>query len=845
MEPFRGLTEDLRYAFRTIRLNPGFACVAVLSLALGIGANTAIFSLIDAIMLRTLPVEDPASLVLLTDPTASGVSVGSQDGVRSLVSFEEYRELRDRTSAFSGLFAAESNLSRVYVRTGDGPVEEVLGKLVTGNYFQVLGVQPAIGRVFTEAEDKSPGSAPLAVMGYDYWKRRYALDASVVGRTIQVNRNALTIVGVAPPGFHGETVGDSPDLYVPMMMEPLMKRGRDWLHDDPTRAEKVMWLQMGGRLKPGVSMAAAQSGVDGAFKQYLQVLSGYTADPERKKSILNQQLKLTSGAKGASYLRDEASQPLTVLMSIVGLVLLIACANVANLLLARATSRQREISVRLALGATRRRLVRQLLTESLVLSFLGGAAGVIFAFWAGNVLVRLASGGPKPIPLDLHVDLRMLAFTAALSILTGILFGLIPALRTARADVNPALKDNARGVTGSGAKLNLGKLLVVTQVAISLLLLIGAGLFVRTLTNLQSAELGYTKENLLVVRVDPVSGGYKGQAMAAYYRRVLDELKAIPGVRGVTLSENGLFSGTESMDQITVEGYHSKNEADLASRYDMIGPGYFSTLGVPILMGREIGPQDTAGAPLVCVVNEAFAKFYFGKENPLGKHVTDEFPDTRATCEIVGVARDLKDHRVRGDIPRRFYLPLFHPIGEYPPAANYELRTMANPESLMPSIRRRLEEIDSAVPIIKAGSVTDNVYRSIRQERMIAQLAAFFGALALLLSAIGLYGVLAYNTTRRTHEIGIRMALGAAQGSVLRQILREALILAVVGVAIGLPLAYACGRLLQSALYGLAVLDPWIWCAAVLAMMAVAAAAGFIPARRASRVDPVRALRYE
>ncbi len=839
------LAEDIRYTLRTIRLYPGFAGIAVLSIALGIGANTAIFSLIDAVILRLLPVADPERLVLLSDPTSAGVSIGTQGGTRSLFTYEEFEQVRDHNEVFTGMFAAESNPSRLNVHLGSGPVEEARGKLVTGAYFEVLGVQPVLGRAFAAAEDTSPGSDPVVVLSHGYWKNHFGLDASVLGRTIQVNRNALTIIGVTPPGFNGETVGESPDMYIPMMMEPQMKPGRFWLRDDPRRAEKVMWLHVGGRLKPGVTLTRAQANVDVVFRDYLNRQLGVIADPQRRREILDQKILLQSGARGASSLREEFSDPLLLLMGIVGLVLLIACANVANLLLARATARQKEIGVRIALGAGRFRLVRQLLTESLVLSALGGALGVLFAHWAGRLLVRLASSGPSPIPLEVQPNSRVLAFTAALSILTGILFGLAPALQAARADVNSTLKENVRGVSGSGSRLNIGKALVIAQVASSLVLLMGAGLFVRTLRNLKNADLGYDRERLLIVRVEPVAAGYQGPARADLYRRVHEGLKSIPGVRGVTLSENGLFSGTESGDRITVEGFHSDKESDNASRFDQVGPNYFSTVGIPMLLGREIGPQDTETTAMVCVVNEAFARFYFGRNNPIGKHVTDEFPDTRVTFEIAGVAQDAKDHRLRGEVPRRFYVPLFHPIGDLPPSAYYEIRTFADPDSLIPAVRRTIQGVDAALPILSARSLPELLGRSVTQERMIAELSAFFGALALLLASIGLYGVLAYSIARRTHEIGIRMALGARQDRILADVLRETLVLVAIGMAIGVPAALACGRLVQSRLFGLAVFDLPTLVSAVVVVAAVAALAGYLPARRASRVDPLIALRYE
>jgi predicted permease len=836
---------DIRYALRTLRCNPGFTIVAVLSLALGIGANTAIFSLINAVLLRSLPVSDPEQLVLLSDPASAGVAVGIQNGERSLYTFEEFLYLRDNNEVFSGVFAAESSPARLNMRIDGGPVEEARGKLVSGEYFDVLGVRPVIGRTFRKADEKGPGSAPVAVLSYDYWNTRFGLSASVIGKTLQTNGTTLTVIGVAPPAFHGEVVGDSPGLFIPMMMEPQLKPGRFWLRDDPRRAEKVMWLHVGARRKSGVTVAGAQANIDVVFKQYIAQQLGETADPERRREYRDQKIVVRSGARGASTLRDEFSQPLMVLMAIVGLVLLIACANVANLLLARATARQKEIAIRLALGAGRLKLVRQLLTESVLLAIIGGASGMLLASWAARLLVGMASSGPASPVIDFTLDARTLAFTAAVSTLTGLLFGLAPALTSASTGLNSTLKLSADYRPGSISRLSAGKLLVIAQVAISLLLLAGAGLFVRTLRNLKSLPLGYARENLLIIRVDGLAAGYKGQNRGALFRRLLDNLGSIPGVHGVTLSENGLFSGTESGDRVSVEGYHSDKEDDNVSRFDQVGPNYFSTLRIPIILGREIGPQDSEAAPAVCVVNEEFAKFFFGSRNPIGKHVTDEFPDTRMTFEIVGVSGNARDHTLRGEVPRRFYIPVFHPLGDYPPAVNFEIRTHAKPERLLTVVRRRIQETDDALPILGANSLLDLVDRRVAQERLIAQVSGFFGMLALVLAGMGLYGVLAYAIARRSREIGIRMALGAARGLILRSVLQETAVLVVGGVAIGIPAVLAGQSLVQSVLYGVPLLDPLTLALSIAILTIVAALAAYVPARRATLVDPLVALRSE
>jgi predicted permease len=734
----------------------------------------------------------------------------------------------------------------VNLRAGGEASEEVRAELVSGAFFGVLGIRPVVGRAFTADDDGAHDAAALVLLAYDFWQTRFGGDRSVVGRPVTLNQTPFTIIGVLPPGFHSETVGSSPALYVPIMMEPQLKPGRLWLRDDPARAEKVMWLHVGARLKPGLSLAQAQANVDVVFRRYVQHQLDGVADPGRRQSVADQRILVQPGGRGASLLRERFAEPLVVLMAIVGLVLLIACANVANLLLARATGRQKEVSIRVALGARRLRLVRQLLTESVVLAALGGAAGVLFAHWTARVLVRVASAGQtSAIPLDVGIDGRMLAFTAALSVLTGLVFGLAPAMRGTKVDVNGTLKEYARGVSGPGHRINLGKILVVGQVAMSLMLLIGAGLFVRTLRNLQSVDLGYERNNLLIVRVDPLAAGFTATTRPALYQRVLDELKTIPGARAVTLSENGLFSGTESGDRITVEGYHSDKDEDRASAFDQIGPGYFSAIGIPVILGREFGRQDTGASARVCVVNEAFARFYFGRSNPIGKHVTDEFPDTRATFEIVGVARDARDHRLRGAVPRRFYVPVFQPLGDAPPSVYYVMRAASDANRLLPAVRRKILEVNAALSIVSSRTLDDLLGRTLATERMVAQVAGFFSVIALVLAAIGLYGVLAYSIARRTHEIGIRMALGAAEGRLLAGVLGETMGLVAIGVAIGVPGALLCGRFVQSALYGLGVFDAETIAGAVAAIVLVGALAGFVPARRASRVDPLVALRYE
>jgi predicted permease len=844
MAAFDELRQDVVYGARLLLKSPGFTTVAVLSLALGIGANTAIFSLIDTVLLKLLPVKNPQELVAVTDPTAAGVSIGTSTGERGLLSTREFEGLRDRTQAFSGMFASQSEMDRNNANIDGRPPEEVKTRLVSGGYFAILGTGASLGRTFTAADERGPGSAPYAVISYEYWQRRFGGSPSVLDTRIRIGKANLSVIGVAQAHFLGETVGAVPDFWIPLDMQPQIMPGRMWLADDPGHiAEKVMWLHVIGRLKPGISRKQAQANVDVVFKQV--VAEEFSKLSQSQPDILKQNIKLHEAGNGVSSLRGDFADPLYVLMAVVGLVLLIACANVANLLLARATSRQKEMGVRLALGAGRARIVRQFLTESLMLSIAGGALGSLLAVFGVRLLIRMVSDTSDPLLLDVRPDPRVLFFTIGASLLTGIVFGLAPAWRSARVNVSGTLKEAGRGLTGSAGKIGLGKVLVVGQIALSVILLIGAGWFIRTLRNLENVDLGYPREKLVLVRVDFLSAGYTGERLPIAYNELRDRFARIPGVRAVTFSENGLFSGTESADRITVEGYKPQKRGDVSSRFDQVGPNYFRTVGIPMLLGRDIGPGDVDSAESVCVVNETFAKFYFGKQNPIGKHVTDEFPDSRKTFVIVGVARDARDHSIRREVFRRFYLSAQQRLGEFSPALNYEIRTYGEPSGIIQAARKEVLAFDPLIPINNARPLIQMLDDNLRQERIIAQLSLVFGGLALLLACMGLYGVLSYAVAQRTNEIGIRMALGAERGTVIWMVLKETAILIAIGLAAGVPASLACARLIESKLFGLKPADPLTLAIALGVMIAVAVASGYLPARRAAKVDPLVALRYE
>ena len=850
------LLQDVRYALRMLLKTPGFTVVAVLTLALGIGANTAIFSVLDSVLLRSLPVSHPEELSLLTDPDSHGSRFGGETGERSVLAYSEFQYLRDNNDVFSRMFAADSSLPDVDLTIANSSsstgVQKETGsvRLVTGDYFGTLGMNPAAGRFFTPEVDRVRGGAPIAVISYAFWKSRFALDPSALGKTIQIRGNSFEIVGVTPPGFFGETVGEAPDLWIPITMQEAIYPGPDLLSPSPEGIlNQHMWLQVIGRRKPGISNAQADAAMNVVFKRLVESLVGPGIQAEARHHFLDQRLKVQSAARGASTLQGEFGEPLKFLLILVGLVLLIACANVANLLLARGEARQKELVLRLAIGADRYRLVRQLLTESLLLAISGAVVGVVLAFWADSLLLRMVGGfsdGPAAIQLNLRPDMRVLVFTLLVTILTSVLFGLFPSLHSTRLDLSSRMKStSSSSVTGSyRRRLPLNKSLVVGQVSFSLVLLIAAGLFVHSLSKLSHVALGYNTENLLLFRVNAGAGGYKGAATTRLYEDLLARISAMPGLRGAAVSHNGLFSHSESGDPITVEGYTPKSGEEMESWIDHVGPGYFSTMGIPILLGREIGSQDGAAGLRHAVVNEAFAHEFFPSTSPIGKHVRDIYPGNPGDSIVVGVAADAKYNSLREKTPARVYVPLFNPWWEQPTAV-YEVRTFADSASLGAALRSAVQGVAPSLPPITIRTMSGLIDDTLQTDRFIEQLSGFFGLLAVLLASIGLYGVMAYTVARRTRDIGIRMALGAEPGKVQWQVLRESFVLVVLGIAIGVPGALAGTRLVRSLLFGLGFADPLVIVAAAVLLAVVAAFAGFLPAYRASRVDPMVALRYE
>jgi predicted permease len=863
------LLQDLRYGLRMMRKSPGVTAIAVLSLALGIGANTALFSIVDSLLLKMLPVKEPERLVLFRSVAPREFSAGSYNGnsrtdeagrrIMTSFPFQSYQRMRGQQSALSEIFAFGNVSLNV---TADGQADVASGQAVSGNYFAGLGVQPILGRTFTDEDDKAAAS-PAAVISYRYWQQRFGGNQQIVGKQINLNNVAFTIVGVTPAGFDGTMdAGSTQDVTIPIAWEPAM-------NVDPKRSylngAGVWWLRLMGRLKPGANAEQARGQLENAFLQ--SVIEHRTARQTEAqasggnavKNLDPQQyprLFLDPGGQGEMNSRRQFAPSLYLLLGIVGMVLLIACANVANLLLSRAASRQKEIALRLALGASRWRLIRQLLTESVLLSIMGGTFGILFALWIKDGLLSVGVWGGRGMrALEPQLDWRVLGFTFGLSLLTGLVFGLAPAWRSTKLDLTPTLKDSGRSSSASTRSL-LSSSLVVLQVSLSLLLLIGAGLFVRTLLNLQRVDPGFNPRNLLLFNIQPGLIGYKDEKLAQLYQQLGERLEAVPGVQAVTFSRTALLSQSMSSRNVYLRRDLSA-PPDSEGRIKASGEGYIhnvrenflETMEIPLLAGRTFKPQDDAKTPKVAVVNQTFASKYFPGENPIGKRFT--FDSTKPDeVEIVGLAKDAKYARQRDEIPPTAYSSWRQELGVMR-GATFELRTSGDPAAAVTAVRQAVREVDANLPLNSVKTQIEQADETLRMERLFAKLMTLFGLLAQQLAAIGLFGVLAYAVSRRTHEIGIRMALGAGRGDVLRMILRQGMTLALLGVVLGLTGAYVLTKYLesqlnlQSMLYGVKVNDPLTYGVIAAGLTLVAAVACFIPARRATKVDPLVALRYE
>ncbi|HXJ91932.1 MAG TPA: ABC transporter permease [Terriglobia bacterium] len=827
--------QDFRYGLRAMLRSPGLTAVAVLSLALGIGANAAIFSLMNAVMLRDLRVQDPGRLVLLGQARAAGSTDDFAE--TELYSYSFYRELRQKNQVFSDVSAMLSIFFEGMhgIVEGSTSLELMNVQLVSGTYFPALGVKPILGRAFTEAEDEPAGGHPVAVMSYFWWQRRFGGDRSIVGKTVTLGSTVYTIVGVTPQEFFGTTVGQRPDLWIPLSMDKQISPGWNGLDNKWFQSLYIL-----GRLKPGVTVEQASANVNLLARQIWQEYAGSVLSKEQQQDLEHAHIVLTPASRGLSRLRFEFSLPLQILMAVVGLVLLIACANIANLLLARASTRQREIAVRMAIGASRARLVRQMLTESLLMAFLGGALGVLFAWWASGALLAMVSTGAEPLPLNVAPDARVLAFTFLVSLATAILFGTVPALRTTRVDVAPALKEG-RGAVSAAGRGGLAKILIVSQVALSLVLLIGAGLFLRTLVNLANVDAGFNKENVLLFAIDPVDVGYKEDArLANLYRQIEQRVAAEPGVRAASISfftfNTGGWTGS-----VSIQGRPPTPEN--GATFNVVGSAYFPAMGIPLLVGREFRDQDTEGSPKVAVINQTMAQRYFPGGSPIGRRFgVGGDPKHANDIEVVGVVKDAKHESLRERPFPAAYFPYTQRIGYY----NFlEVRYLGDPKAIIAEVRHAAAEVDRSLPVTYQNTLADQVDRSVAGQALIARLSAFFGLLAVFLACIGIYGLMAYAVTRRTSEIGIRMALGAGRSRVLWMVMRESLIMVGLGLVIGLPVALAAESLVSKMLFGLKPADPLSLMGAAVLLLAFAVVAGYLPARKASLVDPMVAVRYE
>lgn len=833
-----GILQDLKFALRTLRRTPLFASIAVLSLALGIGANTAIFSLLDQLLLRLLPVKDPESLVMLYQ---RGPNMGGNDGERAH-SYPIYQDFQQRAEAFSEVFCQK--MVEVAI-TIDGQTEMVTADMVSGNYFSALGVKPALGRLFNSQEDDQIYKGhPVVALSHDYWMTRFAGDRNVIGRKILINNYPMTIVGVSAAGFSGVDPASSPKIRVPMLMKAIMSPAGDAFN-----FRRLQWVRVFARLKPGYTLGSAQASLQVLFTQIRQYESTL---PEAKNWTATQRERFLKGtvvvekaATGYSQLRNTFSGALTVLMCMVGLVLLIACANVASLLIARAVGRHKEIAVRLSVGASRTQLVRQLLVESFVIAAAGGALGILLALWVTKGLLSLLPTGNAVLMLSADPNGRILLFNIGLSFVTGLIFGLAPAIGSTRLDLWSTLKDAVGSVAGTGGGMRARKVLVTVQVALSFLLLFGAGLFVQSLRNLRDTKTGFENiEHVLSFKVDPSLSGYNLPRAKRFYQETVENIRALPGVQSAGYARAAVLSNGAWGDGMLVEGHVAKEGENTHAMINFVSPGYFRTMGVALLDGRDFDERDTGESNAVCIVNRTFAEHYFPGQNAVGRRVgTTILRGGKLDLEIVGVAENALFNGPREGSRRQVFFA--EPQERYLVGETFYVRTNQDPGQMFGAIQSAVKKLDSSVAAYEMRTLDSQFDRILLTERLIAMLSAGFGGLATVLAAIGLYGVMAFMVARRTKEIGVRMALGAARRSVVWMVMKEVLLLLGIGLAAGVPAAIALGRYVSAQLYGVKANDPWVAGMAVLLLSAIAAIAGLVPARRASRIDPLVALRYE
>ncbi|HEY6345783.1 MAG TPA: ABC transporter permease [Bryobacteraceae bacterium] len=838
------LGQDVRYGARQLHRNPGFTIVAALSLALGIGANTAIFTLFDQVLLRLLPLKNPQELVQIQwrgERNAASIGGGT-------VSYPFYGDIRDRNQVFSGVmcrFSLDLSVAQ------QGHTDLVTGELVSGNYFEVLGVSAALGRVFTPEDNRIPDGHPRAVLSYDYWTERFGADPNILGQKILVNNFPMTVIGVSAKGFEGLGLGVRPAVRVPVAMakELMGFFGNAWNLTN----RRAAWLELFARLAPGIAREQAQASLAPLFQSILEseadepdfAASVFPKSTEQQRAYTRQQflksgLDVVPAAKGTSWVRERYRTPLRVLMALVGVMLLMAAVNVANLLLARAAARQRETAVRLAIGASRSRLVRQSLTEAAMLALLGGAAGLLLAVGLDRVILALIPAGDSPLRLNTSPDARVLGFTLIVSVAASLIFGLLPALRSSRLEVSSAIKEQAGSAATSP---RLRKTLMAAQVFLSTILLLAAGMFLRTLANLKTIDPGFRVAHMDTFSVSPDLNGYRKQRAIQYYRQVLERLRAVPGVESAALASIRIVNGDWWGGNVAIDGYTASPGENMNAAFNMVTTDYFQTLGIPLLEGRYFQSSDTQSGHGVVIVSESFARHYFGEKGALGRRLQIYESGPTARPEIVGVVRDVRYEKLRDAPPREVYLDFDQ--HDDPIAENVYVKTRSDPAGLFSALRAAVRSVDPNVPISDMLTLNDQVARNLATERLVARLTAAFGFAAAILVAAGLYGLMAFTVARRTREIGIRVALGARRRAVIWLVLREVVALVGTGALLALPVAWGLSRYVQSELYGVAPGDPTIAGGLLLALIAIAAIAAFIPARRAGTLDPTLALRCE
>jgi putative ABC transport system permease protein len=834
-----GFTFDVKYALRALMRTPMLTSVAILSLALGIGANTAIFTLLDQLLLRLLPVSRPEELVMIW---STGPHLGNNNGARA-ASYPMYQDFSQRAEAFNYVFCRYLTPLAV---TYDGTTERAEAELVSGNYFQALSVAPAIGRVFSPQEDdRNYKGHPVVVLSHNYWVERFQADRSIVGKKILVNNYPMTIVGVSAPGFVGLDPSRAPNLRIPIQMKPLMTPGWDELGN-----RRSQWIQMFGRMKPGYTVESARASLQPLFKSILE--HELTLEGMRKVSaysrnrFLERQVRVEPAATGYSQMRERFRTALIVLMCMVGLVLVIACFNVANLLIARAVARRKEIAVRLAMGAARGQLLRQLLVESLLLSIAGGALGLLLSVWTIRGLLSFLPSDGVTQTLRAEPDMRILLFNFVLATATGVLFGLAPAMQSMRLDLWTTLKDVAGAVAGAGSSVRFRKALVTGQVALSFLLLAGAGLFVKSLGHLKDLDTGFHRmDNLVVFQVDPALSGYAGPQRKQFLKNVLEQLRALPGVTAASYATISLLAGGEWDSSMSVEGHQNKDGEDIQAYMNALSPGYFQAMGVPILAGRDFDSRDEGDKATVIIVNRKFAEHFFGTaDKAIGRHTGyGGSPDTKLEMEIIGVVENSLYEGPREGVHRQGFVADMQRA--FPASATFYIRTSIPSSAMFGTIRQTIKGIDSSMPVFGMKTLENQLDQTLSTERLVAVLSTAFGVLATLLAAIGLYGVMAFVVANRTREIGLRMALGAQQSSVAWLVMREVLMLLGIGLVVGVPVAYGLSGYVAAQLFNVPPSDVWTALSAICFLATIAIAAGFVPARRATSVDPIKALRYE